>query len=133
VVICPPPVPALDPVGVVGADHEGAERKSDRTGCAPDDRHHRDPRPSSGSGRRRGTPRQGYGRSRGGFTTKIHLRVNGTGLPRRSDITPGQISYHMGFDQVMYDNSPEPSVLLADRGYDSDNVPKLWRHATSCS
>ncbi|MEY8827925.1 transposase, partial [Sedimentitalea sp. XS_ASV28] len=72
----------------------------------------------------RGTPRQGFGRSRGGFTTKIHLRVNGVGLPMRSEITPGQTSDYRGFDLVMADNLPEPSVLLADRGYDSDNGRK---------
>jgi transposase len=42
----------------------------------------------------------------------------------RSDITPGQTSDYLGFDLVMDDNLPEPSVLLADRGYDSDNVRK---------
>ena len=71
-----------------------------------------------------GTPRQGLGRSRGGFTTKIHLRVNGAGLPMRSDITPGQTSDYPGFDLVMDDNLTELAVLLADRGYDSDKVRK---------
>ena len=42
----------------------------------------------------------------------------------RSDITPGQTSDYLGFDLVMDDNLPEPAVLLADRGYDSDNVRK---------
>jgi transposase len=42
----------------------------------------------------------------------------------RSDITPGQTSDYQGFDLVMGDNLPEPSVLLADRGYDSDKVRK---------
>ena len=99
-------------------------RKPDRAGCTSDDRQHRGPRPSSGSGHKRGTPRQGLGRSRGGFTTKIHLRVNGAGLPRRSDITPGQTSDYRGFDLVMDDNLRAPAVLIADRGYDSDKVRK---------
>lgn len=42
----------------------------------------------------------------------------------RSDITPGQTSDYLGFDLVMDDNLFEPSVLLADRGYDSDKVRK---------
>ena len=71
-----------------------------------------------------GTPRQGLGCSCGGFTTKIHLRVNGVGLPISSDITPGQTSDYPGFDRVMDDNLPELAVLLADCGYDSDNVRK---------
>ncbi len=76
------------------------------------------------TGRKKGTPRQGFGRSKGGFTTKIHLRVNGAGLPMRSDITPGQTSDYLGFELVMSDYLPEPAVLLADRGYDSDDVRK---------
>lgn len=42
----------------------------------------------------------------------------------RTDITPGQASDYTGFDLVMTDNLPEPSVLLADRGYDADNIRK---------
>ena len=40
----------------------------------------------------------------------------------RSDITPGQTSDDLGSDLVMDNNLPEPSVLLADRGYGSDKV-----------
>lgn len=40
----------------------------------------------------------------------------------RTEITPGQTSDYRGFDLVMADNLPEPAVLLADRGYDSDDV-----------
>ena len=49
----------------------------------------------------------------------------------RSDITPGQTSDYLGFDLVMDDNLPEPCVLLADRGYDSDKVRETmeaWWH-----
>ena len=42
----------------------------------------------------------------------------------RTEITAGQTSDYLGFDLVMADNLPEPSVLLADRGYDSDNIRK---------
>ena len=64
----------------------------------------------------------GSGRSRGGFTTKIHLSINAAGLPMRTEITPGQTSDYLGFDLVMADNLPEPSVLLADRGYDANSI-----------
>ena len=40
----------------------------------------------------------------------------------RTEITPGQTSDYMGFDLVMANNLPEPSVLLADRGYDADRA-----------
>ena len=42
----------------------------------------------------------------------------------RTEITPGQTSDYLGFDLVMADNLPEPSVLLADRGYDGDDIRK---------
>ena len=51
----------------------------------------------------RGTLRQGPGRSRGGFTTRIHPSVNSAGLPMRSD--------YRGFDLVIDDNLPEPSSV----------------------
>ena len=44
------------------------------------------------------------------------------GLPVRTEITPGQTSDYLGFDLVMADNLPAPSVLLADRGYDVDRI-----------
>lgn len=42
----------------------------------------------------------------------------------RTEITPGQTSDYLGFDLVMAENLPEPSVLLADRGYDADSIRK---------
>ncbi len=42
----------------------------------------------------------------------------------RSEITPGQTSDYLGFDLVMADNLPEATILLADRGYNSDIVRK---------
>src|SRR5690606_8324213 len=68
------------------------------------------------------TPKEALGRSRGGFSTKIQLRVNGAGFPMRTEITPGQDSDCTGYDLVMADNLPQPAVLVADRGYDSDKV-----------
>ena len=49
-------------------------------------------------------------------------RVNGAGLPMRTEITPGQDSDYTGYDLVMADNLPQPAVLVADRGYDSDKI-----------
>lgn len=42
----------------------------------------------------------------------------------RTEIAPGQTYDYMGFDLVMADTLPEPSVLLADRGYDADSIRK---------
>ena len=40
----------------------------------------------------------------------------------RTEITAGQTSDYLGFDLVMADNLPTPSVLLADRDYDADSI-----------
>jgi transposase len=40
----------------------------------------------------------------------------------RTEITPGQTSDWLGVDLVMADNLPEPSVMVADRGYDADSI-----------
>ena len=74
------------------------------------------------AGAKGGTPRQGLGRSRGGFTTKIHLRTNGEGLPIAAEITAGEVSDYSGFDPLMEAEGPEAKVLLADRGYDFDHI-----------
>ena len=42
----------------------------------------------------------------------------------RTGITPGQTSDYIRFDLVVTDNLPEPSVRLADRGYDADRIRK---------
>lgn len=52
----------------------------------------------------------------------IHLLVDAHGPPMRTEITPGQTSDYLGFDLVMADNLPSPSVLPADRGYDADSI-----------
>ena len=40
----------------------------------------------------------------------------------RTEITPGPDSDYTGYDLVMADNLPQPAVLVADSGYDSDNI-----------
>ena len=38
----------------------------------------------------RGPQKEGFGRSKGGFTTKVHLRTNAAGLPIAAEIGRGQ-------------------------------------------
>ena len=40
----------------------------------------------------------------------------------RTEITAGQTSDYLGFDLVMADNLPAPSVQLADRSYAADTI-----------
>jgi transposase len=96
-----------------------------------DDRQHRNPSPSSGSRRKRGTQKQGLGRSRGGFTSKIHARTNGEGLPLGFIITPGEAHDATAYDALMHLDERRPKALLADRGYDSDIIREdAWFYGT---
>lgn len=70
----------------------------------------------------RGTQRQGFGRSKGGFTTKIHLIANAHGLPMKAEISGGEVSDYKGFDLLRDDPLPAPKVFIADRGYDSNHI-----------
>nr|WP_261971834.1 IS5 family transposase [Prosthecodimorpha staleyi] len=74
------------------------------------------------AGGKGGTPRQGLGRSRGGFSTKIHLRANGIGLPIAVEIAPGQASDYTGAVPLLDADGPKPGVVIADRGYDADHL-----------
>ena len=49
----------------------------------------------------KGSPKEALGRSRGGVSTQIHLRINGAGLSLRTEITLGQYSGYTGYDLVM--------------------------------
>ena len=49
---------------------------------------HRGARPCLGSGRKRGQHDQALGRSRGGFSTKIHLKTDFGALAKRLAISP---------------------------------------------
>jgi transposase len=58
---------------------------------------------------------QALGRSRGGFSTKIHVTVDGLGLPLRLRLTPGQASDIGQAEAMLVDFEFEH--VLADRGY----------------
>ena len=61
------------------------------------------------------------GRSRGGLTTKIHALVDALGRPIRLKLTEGQAhDGRSGADMV--DAIGAGQTLLADRGYDSDDL-----------
>ncbi len=73
--------------------------------------------------RKGGQAEQALGRSKGGFSTKIHVSVDGLGNPLRFILTAGQRhdstqseALVIGFDFKR---------LLADKGYDADEFIKL--------
>jgi transposase len=88
-----------------------------------------------GRGRKKGDPEEpddhALGRSRGGYTTKIHLLSDGRGHPLHFHLTPGQahestalVSVLDGADQALLDGEGEriawPVALAGDKGYRAD-------------
>ena len=67
------------------------------------------------------------GRSRGGFSTKIHLLCGGHGHPLHFHLTPGQahestalVPLLEGADGKVTDGDGEPVALAGDKGYRAD-------------
>ena len=70
--------------------------------------------------------RQSIGRSRGGLTSKIHAVVDGSGLPVRLALTPGE-AHDNRLAAKLLSGLKSGSMLLADRGYDADWIRALVR------
>src|SRR5262245_56282331 len=65
---------------------------------------------------------EALGRSRGGFSTKIHLRTNAKGYPLTFHVTGGEAHEVKGYDALMELHDINPDSLLGDKGYDSDDI-----------
>jgi hypothetical protein len=61
-----------------------------------------------------------FGRSRGGFTSKIHARCENQGLPIGFILTGGEASDYIAADDLTARPLPKPKAVLADKGYDGD-------------
>ncbi|WP_216825257.1 IS5 family transposase [Komagataeibacter saccharivorans] len=77
---------------------------------------------SQAAGAKGGTHKEGSGRSRGGFTSRIHARADGQGRPLGFDLTGGKISDYSGADALLDLPVVTPRRFLADKGYDSDRI-----------
>ena len=69
-------------------------------------------------GRKRGQDSQALGRSRGGFSTKIHVAVNGEGQPVKLHLTEGQ-RHDVTCAEILLEGL-EPEFVIGDKAYDSD-------------
>src|SRR5688572_11884948 len=67
---------------------------------------------------------QAVGRSRGGLTSKLHVVVDGKGLPLRLGITAGQ-AHDNQLCPTLLTGLPLGTMVLADRGYDADWIRAL--------
>src|SRR5260370_8467669 len=88
---------------------------------------HRHARPTARGGRKKGgadvgPEHQALGRSRGGFSTKLHASVNGLGLPVELRLTPGQQADITQAELLL--EGYQPDAVLADKGYDADALVK---------
>lgn len=87
-----------------------------------DDRQHHRPDASLCSRRKRATQKEALGRSRGGFTTKTHLRGNVRGLPITADLSGGEAHDVTAYERLTEPRDSDPGIAVADKGYDSDPV-----------
>lgn len=64
----------------------------------------------------------GFGRSRGGFTSKIHARADGQGRPLGFVLTGGETSDYNAVDELFALPVTKPKMMIAEKGYDGDEV-----------
>jgi transposase len=69
---------------------------------------------------KRGQKNQALGRSRGGFSSKIHVAVSEDGYPLRFRITAGQSGDILEMIPLLAQRSPD--VVIADTAYDSNRI-----------
>lgn len=67
---------------------------------------------------REGNDKHALGRSKGGFTTKIHMAVDGRGLPIKILITPGQRSDITQAPALI--SELKDALIIGDKAFDSD-------------
>ena len=87
---------------------------------------------STQQGQKRGEGYQVLGRSRGGFGTKVHLRVEGQGKPVAFVLTPGQRHEASVFEELMAQGEVrrsgrgrpriKPRRVCGDKGYSSRKI-----------
>ena len=83
--------------------------------------------PPTFGGCKRGQDSQGLGRSRGGFSTKIHIAVTGEGQPVKLHLTEGE-RHDVTCAEILLEGL-EPKHVIADKGYDSDPLRRKIRSA----
>ena len=75
-----------------------------------------------GRRRKRETRQQAFGRSRGGFTCKVHCLSDAAGIPLAFHLTSGEVHDLTAFEDVMALADEKPAYLLADKGHDSNAI-----------
>jgi transposase len=114
-------LPALERLRCLG-ERGHRPRRDDGRERALQHRQHHGPRPCLGGGRKRGAHQRALGRSRGGFTSKVHCLGDARGRPIAFDLTPGEAADCKTYDTLIDLPERAPDALLADKAYDSDAI-----------
>ena len=69
-----------------------------------------------------GQEAQSLGRSRGGFSTKIHIKTDALGLPVEVTLTPGQRGDMVGVWKLLEPEDSCAQYFLADAAYDANRL-----------
>ena len=73
---------------------------------------------------------QGIGKSVAGNTTKIHMVVDGFGLPIEFEISGGEV-HDSKIAPRLIDKIPVSDYVIADKGYDSEELRQAIRNKSS--
>lgn len=73
---------------------------------------------------------EAIGKSVAGNTTKIHMAVDAHGLPIEFDITGGEV-HDCKFAPEFFAKLPDADYMIADKGYDSEELRDLIRAKSS--
>jgi len=114
-------LPAVECLRGLG-ERGGRSRRDDGGERALQHRLDHGPRPCLGSGRKRGAHQRALGRSRGGFTSKVHCLGDARGRPIAFHLTPGEAADCKAYDTLIDLPEQPPDALLADKAYDTDAI-----------
>ena len=85
-------------------------------------RRHNSSGPRLGDGRKRGIHQRALGRSRGGFTSKIHCIGDARGRLIAFHLTPGEAADCKAYEPLIDLPEQAPDALIADKAYDADTT-----------
>ena len=124
---------AIEPVGCLRGLFRGARRDEPDGASGSDVRLDGRSRTRLRGRRKRGQENLVLGRSRGGFSTKIHLKTDFDGLPIAFHLTGGEASDSRNFETLL-DIGPDitPRAALADKGYDAKSNRQAAREQGIC-
>lgn len=124
----------LSAVPALGADRGVGRAVADvgragqaRTTTTHDRQHDRPGASACGRGKRGNQSAEALGRSRGGFSTKVHARCDGKGRPLGFTLTGGEVHDGQAFLALFRLVEEKIEALIADKGYDADAIREELR------